>query len=717
MVTNIKKALNSYWGYDTFLPLQKEAMASVASGRDSLVVLPTGGGKSLCFQAPAVVRPGMALVVSPLLSLMKDQVDALRQCGVPAARIDSTLSPGEKDHVARLVRNEKLKILYVSPERLMMERFLSFLKKSRISFLAIDEAHCISMWGHDFRPEYRMLGQLKEIFPEVAVHAFTATATERVRRDIVEQLRLDNPEILVGSFDRPNLVYRVELRGNRLGQVRSVLDRHKGESGIVYCIRRADVDELTDDLLELGYNAAPYHAGMDPLERKNSQDDFIADRVQTIVATIAFGMGIDKSDVRYVVHTGMPKSLEHYQQETGRAGRDGLEAECSLFYSGKDYALWKYILDLEEMEPDLRRIALDKLSGMYNYCMSVRCRHRAILEYFGQNLDKANCAACDLCLGHLEQMEDSLTISQKILSCVIRLRESFGAVYTAQVLAGSRISRILQIGHDTLSTYGLLSDTPIREIRGWIDQLIGQGFLKKEGEMSVLKVTDTGWGAIRGEESPRLLRTAKKKKTKAPEKKKEWEGVDKDLFEALRELRLALSRKMGIPAYVVFNDATLRDMALKRPSSRETFLQVLGVGKKKEQYYGRFFLRAITGYCISHGLEMDVGVESAETIERRDSRRNRGTIAFSLFEQGCGIEEAAAALQRKPGTILRHLLKYIEQKGITNPAPWADERNLERVEQAVSYVGDARLKPIFGFLTGEMDYETIRICLACLKNR
>ena len=508
MMKNIEKALQQYWGYDSFLPLQRQAMECIGQGKDSIVVLPTGGGKSLCFQAPAVVLPGLTIVVSPLIALMKDQVDGLLECGVAAARIDSSLSPDEQRNVISQIHKKTLKLLYVAPERLVSDGFLGVLRKTQLSFIAIDEAHCVSMWGHDFRPEYRQLGILKKTFPAVPIGAYTATATQKVRADIGEQLCLHEPEMVIGSFDRPNLIYKVQPRTERVKQVRAVLDRHRAESGIVYCIRRKDVDAMCTELNAKGYRAAPYHAGMDPEQRKKNQDDFIQEKVDTIVATIAFGMGIDKSNVRYVVHTGLPKSIEHYQQESGRAGRDGLEAECCLFYSAGDYGVWKSLM--RDMEAEARSIALAKLNEMYSYCTGAVCRHKAILQYFGQNLGKAQCSACDICLGELDGMEDSLVTSQKILSCILRLGERFGGDYTASVLTGSRDERIIENKHDALSTYGLLQEHSKHTVHDWIEQLVGQGCVCKDGEYNVLKVTETGWQVLKGSQSPRLLKPARK---------------------------------------------------------------------------------------------------------------------------------------------------------------------------------------------------------------
>ena len=603
MMENIQKALVRYWGYNDFMPLQKKSMECVCSQRDSIVVLPTGGGKSLCYQAPAVVLPGLTVVVSPLISLMKDQVDALIECGVSAARIDSSLAAHEQQAVFEALHNKRLKLLYLSPERLVSNGFVEVLKKTGLSFIAIDEAHCVSMWGHDFRPEYRQLGILKKVFPNVTIGAYTATATEHVRVDIAGQLHLKNPEMLIGSFDRPNLLYKIRRRNNRAKQVRAVLDRHKGESGIVYCIRRRDVDELSSLLRSKGYNVLPYHAGMADEDRKKNQDAFINEKVDTIVATIAFGMGIDKSNVRYVIHTGMPKSLEHYQQETGRAGRDGLEAECCLFYSGGDYGTWKSLMS--DMQPEAYKIAMVKLNKMYNFCTGGLCRHKAILRYFGQSLGKENCAACDMCLGELDCIDDALQTAQKILSCIVRLGQCFGGGYTAAVLTGSNDKRILENRHDALSTYGLLSDYSQHTVHDWIEQLEGQAYIEKVGEYNVLNVTEKGWQVLKGNETPRLLKPAEKPAKVSKVLEDSWEGVDKGLFEALRKLRTSIARKKGVPAYIVFGDATLRDMARRRPSNYVNLLEVKGIGEKKRRQYGEVVLAAMKDYCLANSLDMD----------------------------------------------------------------------------------------------------------------
>lgn len=689
-------------------------MECLLGGRDSVVVLPTGGGKSLCFQAPAVTLPGTAVVVSPLIALMKDQVDGLIQCGVPAARLDSTQSPQEQQTVLTDLKTNRLKLLYLSPERLLSNGFPELLGNIRISFFAIDEAHCVSMWGHDFRPEYRRLGQLKRLFPHIPVAAYTATATEHVRNDIVKQLGLQNARLLIGSFDRPNLVYKVLPRSQILRQVGEVLERHKDESGVIYCLRRRDVDQLCVQLNARGCRAAPYHAGMADEDRKINQERFITEEVHTIVATIAFGMGIDKSNVRYVIHTGMPKSLEHYQQESGRAGRDGLEAECCLFYGGGDYGLWQFLM--RDLPDEAAKIAALKLSDMYNYCTGGQCRHRAILNYFGQSLDKDNCGACDVCLGELETVDDSLVVAQKILSCIVRLEQRFGVGYTARVLLGSKDQRILESGHDTLSTYGLLSDLSRQAVRGWIDQLVGQGCIEKIGQYGVLTVTPKGWTVLRGRHTPRLFKPAEKPAKVSRVAADSWQGVDRGLFDALRQLRTRIAAENRVPAYLVFGDATLRDLARQRPSKPEMLLRIKGVGEKKCSQYGTEVLAAIRDYCRAQGLEMDIqsAAVSACPPENRSAARQ---TAFQLFTQKRPLKEVAQSICRAESTTVQYLVEYIAYERIVTPQPWVDEPTFARVAQAARNCDLSKIKPVFKRLNGQVSYDVVRISLACLRNR
>jgi ATP-dependent DNA helicase RecQ len=712
--SHLLAAMKRYWGYDEFLPLQFEAMSCVLNGRDSVVVLPTGGGKSLCFQAPAMCVQGLAVVVSPLISLMKDQVDALRNCGVPAAAANSQSTMAERQYVAREIRSGRLRLLYVSPERLVGDRTLEFLSGILVSMFAIDEAHCISAWGHDFRPEYRMLRVLRERFPNVAIHAYTATATEQVRQDIAEQLRLREPAFHIGSFDRPNLVYRVRRREGMLGQVRQVVARHPQESGIVYCLSRKDVDKTAAALRELGYRALPYHAGMGDADRQRNQDAFIQEQCDVIVATVAFGMGIDKSNIRYVVHAGMPKSIEHYQQESGRAGRDGLEAECCLFYSPADVMQWKGMLS--DMPEAARDGSERSLNAMYDFCSSVTCRHRALLRHFGQDLSGDRCNACDVCLGDLDTVADALVTGQKILSCVLRLKERFGAGYTTLVLCGSQDERIVARGHDRLSTWGLLAQDGQRAVRDWIEQLVSQQFLEKEGEYQVLRVTPAGRGLLRGEATPQLLRPVAKKKSAAVAPAESWEGVDRELFDSLRALRQEHAQRQGVPAYVVFHDATLRELARRRPATTAAFGAIRGVGECKRAAYGDSFVTHIAEYCRAKNLAMDV-VPPPVRSEAAVATPSAGALAsFPYFRQKLSVHDVAAQMGRATSTVLDYLTAFLRFERVVDPTPWVSQAVVAQVRDAAEQVGLGLLKPIFDRLGGRIPYDDIRIVVECMRN-
>jgi len=599
--------LSRYWGFREFRTLQREAMTAVLDRRDSVVVLPTGGGKSLCFQAPALVdpvagAPRLGLVVSPLIALMKDQVDGLVESGVPAACLNSSQPTDERHRVTRLVRDGGCRLLYVSPERLVgdgSDGFRQMLAAAGVRFVAIDEAHCISQWGHDFRPEYRLLGRLKDDFPTASFHAFTATATVRVRHDIAAQLGLRDPEVLVGPYDRPNLTYRVVPRTEMRSQIQKVIARHAGRAGIVYCLSRREVDATAEWLRTSGVRAVPYHAGLDDRTRHANQEAFLDERADVVVATVAFGMGIDRPDVRFVLHAGAPRSLEHYQQESGRAGRDGLPAECVLITSPADFLRWKSLLEQNGELSDANR---DHLRDIERYAAATHCRHRALVEYFGEGWRGGACEACDWCLGELERVADPLVTAQKILSCVVRVGQRFGVGHVTAVLHGQATETVLARGHQALSTFGLLKESTVTEIRGYIDQLTQAGLLARQGEpYPVLMLTDAGKSVLRGQGDVVLFRQPRQVRAKAARRARALAAaatgdMDVALFEALRAERLALARERHVPPYVIFHDATLQHLARMKPLTPESLLAVPGIGESKLERFGERMLAVIRAH-------------------------------------------------------------------------------------------------------------------------
>jgi ATP-dependent DNA helicase RecQ len=611
-LTELRATVARVFGIEELRPFQEEAMRANLAGRDLLLVLPTGGGKSLCFQAPALVRPGLTLVVSPLIALMKDQVDGLRQSGVAAGMLTSAQSLGERRAVHEALERGEVKLLYAAPERLMMEGFFERLLALGLAAVAIDEAHCISHWGHDFRPEYRQLGGLRALAPELPIHAFTATATAKVRADIVAQLALREPLVLVGPCDRPNLTYRVQPRVELLRQVLGVIERHRNEAGIVYCIARKDVERLDADLREAGVRSIAYHAGLAPDVRRRAQEAFLDEEVDVVVATVAFGMGIDRTDVRFVVHAAMPKGLEQYSQETGRAGRDGLAAECVLLHSGADFYSWKGLVERpnaetgEALDPAQLAGAVARLSEMMNYATRLVCRHRQLVEHFGQayaappGTDAGGCGACDVCLGEIEAAPESQVLAQKILSAVVRCGQRYGAMHVTDVLRGAETAAMRRTGHDTLSTYGLLRAHAVNEIRGWIDQLVGLGHLVVAGDRyPVLMLSPSGVEVMKGARAITLYawpeRKARKPRREARtlEELEDAPPVDRALFDQLRALRRELAHERGVPPYLVFNDRTLSEMAARKPRTPEEFRRIKGVGDRKAADLGPIFLARI----------------------------------------------------------------------------------------------------------------------------
>ena len=593
------QVLSQVFGFSEFRPYQEEIISGVLDGKDAFVLMPTGGGKSLCYQVPALVMDGTAIVVSPLISLMKDQVDALVANGVSAAYYNSTLGGPEARQVLARLHAGELDLIYVSPERMLNDNFVDRLQNITISMLAIDEAHCVSQWGHDFRPDYARLGSVRDQFTHVPTMALTATADAQTRQDVVKRLHLHAPHIVVAGFDRPNIEYKVSDKHNPVRQLEEVLARHEGESGIVYALSRKRVDEVARKLEKNGHRAAAYHAGLGAQVRRDVHERFVRDEIEVVVATVAFGMGIDKPDIRFVVHYDIPKSIESYYQETGRAGRDGLPSEAHMLLGYQDVITARSLVE-KSTDANQKRIDLHKLNSMVGFAESLTCRRQVLLGYFGERLDEP-CRNCDLCTNPPERFDGTIE-AQKALSCVYRLGQNFGVKYVVDVLRGLSHERITRFGHKALSTWGVGQDYSEREWMSFIRQLIHRGYLIQDiANYAVLKLTPTARDLLTGDATvefakPREIeRPAKKKKKKRKSTAviADLSEQDQALFAALRHVRGQLAQAQGVPPYIVFGDKTLKQMALEKPTTHAAFLELNGVGESKLEKFGDIFLEAV----------------------------------------------------------------------------------------------------------------------------
>ena len=597
--------LRNVYGYSSFRGRQEEVVAAALAGRDALVLMPTGGGKSLCYQLPAMVRPGVGLVVSPLIALMQDQVAALKQLGVRAEFLNSTLSWPEQCAILDAVAAESLDLLYLAPERLLQEETLQRLSRIQLAVIAIDEAHCVSQWGHDFRQDYLGLNVLAERFPDVPRLALTATADELTRRDILERLELDGAKQFVSGFDRPNIRYSVQAKTDANAQLLAFLRDRQGQTGIVYAMTRKKVESLAELLAQRGFTALPYHAGLPTETRKTHQGRFQYEDGVIVVATIAFGMGIDKPDVRFVAHVDLPKSVEAYYQETGRAGRDGEPADAWMVYGLQDVVRMRQMVDQSEADEEHKRIERMKLDALLGWCEVTTCRRRALLEYFGDSLP-ADCGNCDICLTPPKTW-DGTEEAQKLLSCVYRTGQRFGAGHVIDVLRGKDTEKVQRNRHDRLSTFGIGEDRSVAQWRSILRQVMVQGHLFSDAERyGALRLTPRSRPLLRGEERIRLredpaVKRAAAKVARAPSY--EISAEDEPLWEALRELRMTLCREAGVPPYVIFHDSTLREMVRLRPSSSQELLALQGVGDKKLERYGEAFLEVLRKHVAGEAIE------------------------------------------------------------------------------------------------------------------
>lgn len=595
-VAAMDEALHRIFGFRAFRPNQREAVASILEGRDLLAVMPTGGGKSLCYQLPAVLRSGTALVVSPLISLMKDQVDGAIANGIRAACLNSSLDAESRSGVMRSLHDGSLDLLYVAPERFALDHFRELLGRLDISMAVVDEAHCISEWGHDFRPDYLALSSIREIRPDIPVAAFTATATDRVRQDIVQRLGLRNPVLLKASFDRPNLWYDVREKAAGERQLISILKEFPGQAGIVYRTSRKSVNDTAAMLAKHGFRVRPYHAGLSDEERQRNQDAFIRDEVDIIVATVAFGMGIDKSNVRFVIHADLPKSIESYYQETGRAGRDGDDARCIMLFSQGDIPKVRFLIDsiLDEEE---RAKALAALSRVVAFASSTVCRRRTLLDHFGELYPKENCASCDVCLG-TKEVTDCTTEAMMLISAVVRTDSRFGAAHIVDILVGADTQKIRELGHDRLNVYGIGKAKPKSFWRRLVDELVTRKILaKSEGLYPVLYPLEGAVGVLKHGTTVEMVRIVEPQKGKTASRRSSADVpvADRELFERLRALRKQLADQHGVPPYIVFTDKSLHEMAARKPSTADEMLAISGVGQAKLSKYGKPFLDEING--------------------------------------------------------------------------------------------------------------------------
>ena len=716
---DIHDLLKTRFGYDEFRPLQIDIIETALAGRDALVLMPTGGGKSLCYQLPALCLEGLTLVVSPLIALMKDQVDALRANGVAAAFVNSTVPASEARAILAEARSGRLKILYIAPERLAVPGFSSFLGSANVSLIAIDEAHCISEWGHDFRPDYRNLRVLRERFPNAPVMALTATATAQVRDDIVGQLAIPEARHFVASFDRKNLTYSVRPKRRAFEALLALLRQHVGGSAIVYCLSRQNTEDLAADLGDEGIQALPYHAGLDAARRRDTQERFIRDEVPVVTATIAFGMGIDKPDVRLIVHYHLPKTLEGYYQETGRAGRDNLPSTCVLFYGASDrHALSGFIEQIED-ETERDR-AWQKLRQMVRYSELHTCRRAFLLDYFGEVYDQATCGNCDVCLTEREEF-DATEIAQKVLSAIIRTGERFGAAHIVQVLRGGRARRVLALGHDRLSVYGIVRDHDRAELQEIVSLLEDRGLLRSSADQyRTLAVTTAGRDFLRRRE-PLTLARVKRVQADASQSRRGIDHLDFDrgLFEQLRDLRFRLAQARNVPPYVIFGDRSLQEMAHFLPQSRESFSQISGVGRVKLDEFADDFLPAIRDYAEPRGLAERPKPPGRTRPDRATPRRGstyRQTL--DLLQSGVSISDLSRRRGLTEATIMSHL-EHLIAAGETLPLERelpAPER-VTRISEAFARTQSPALTPVRQRLGDDYSYEELRIVRAWLDQQ
>lgn len=715
--SSIFDTLKTVFGFQTFRPNQESIVRNILNGKDVFAVMPTGGGKSLCYQLPAKLMSGAVVVISPLISLMKDQVDSAVENGISAAFMNSSMTAGEISGVYRKLQSGKLDLLYIAPERFAMQHFLERLKTSAVSLFAIDEAHCISEWGHDFRPDYLGLSLIPVMFPAVPVTAFTATATEKVQEDIIRKIGLRSPYIVRASFNRPNLFYEVKGKSGVDKQILEFLVEHPGESGIIYRATRDSVMETADFLRSKGISALPYHAGLSPEERSNNQEAFNRDEVQVITATIAFGMGIDKSNVRFVLHADLPKNIESYYQETGRAGRDGSAARCLLFFGRGDIPKIRYFID-KIMDDNERSIAMGKLNQMAGYASHNVCRRKQLLGFFGEDYTSDNCAACDICSGNVEQIDITIE-AQKIMSAVSRTGQRFGAGHIVDIVTGADTKRIRELKHNEIKTYGAGKDRDKRYWRTLVDELIAQEALKQEGDpYPVLNITNKGSEILFGREKITAL-IKEEVKTKSPAEK--GGEYDRTLFERLRSVRKRLADIQQVPPYIIFSDKTLQDMCRRFPSTLPEMKKISGVGDTKLERYGEDFIAEITRYLDENpGVSRPaVDFVNAYDVSSLQKKKKSNTVeeTYEFFRKGISPEDIAKLRNLAPSTIAAHMERIIMEGRDVDMDRLVEPAKRLLIEQFFLSSKEWGLNPVVEHFTGAVSYEEARLVRARLLGK
>jgi ATP-dependent DNA helicase RecQ len=711
VIDKAKAILNNIFGYDTFRPLQQEVIENVLNHKDTLVIMPTGGGKSLCYQIPALLFKGLTVVVSPLISLMKDQVEQLDALGIEAAVLNSSLSHQEyQDNTERIRRNE-IRLLYLAPETLLMRKTLTLLSSLQLDCLTIDEAHCISEWGHDFRPEYRQLIEIRDRFPKAVCMALTATATPRVQKDIKESLQLETSNAFIASFNRKNLFLEIVPKTYPVEQTLGFLRNLPNQSGIIYCFSRRQVDELTEILAEEGFSVCPYHAGLPDEDRRRNQELFIRDDVQIIVATIAFGMGINKPNIRFILHYDLPKNIESYYQQIGRAGRDGIHAHCRLLFSYSDIQKIQYFIKQKDKKE--QRIANNHLNALLELAESDECRRAPILQYFGEPYAVRNCEMCDNCLGKKSSPVNVTVHAQKFLSCVKKTNEMFGASHVIDVLRGSKSKKVLRFRHHKLSIHEIGKDLSKKEWGALHRQFLKMGLLLQDMDFGSLKLTPKGWNVLRGKEEV-IARMKQSTETSIPYKTSDYPH-DHDLFELLKKKRKAIADHANVPPYVIFPDRTLIEMATFFPQSEDSLLQLHGVGSVKVKKYGQSFLDLICGYCREHHIEENL--KRGDRYRRRSSRRDiikkRFQYVGEAYNRGENIEALQKEYQVKRGTILNHLYRYMDEghslrdsEDLLNHSALTSQIQ-ENVLNTFDQLGCDQLRPVYEALDQQVTYDEL----------